>query len=387
MDRTPNIRPLLGSHPLSCFLSVIFLLTLIPFVPFGIAYIISWVTFVLISIALVAWRMPWATRPSSIVTLLTLLTSGLLYLLWGDYLIWSLFRQGIVVLCFLPTLFLVNKFLLSEVREVNSLKSFNQRTLHNQIVITEYTRVSRFLKLISLLFLILGLVIYFNKHHSGVFGLSLITGYVFLVIIWGEYIVETINLVLIRKKLKTEQWIPILDSCGNVVGRVFRSQEALHVGILPVVRVIVVSKGMIYLVNRCEDDLIEDDCYDTPFVSWVTGNNSASCIALDMVKKFIPDFKSDDLRPIVKYRHTTSNGAAVAVQLFYFNLSDPSLLSNADCEPLEAKWWPVDQIMRQLDGTLFSSYLRSEMPYLKQTVLLAEKLRFKRKIKNSQNSE
>ena len=55
-------------------------------------------------------------------------------------------------------------------------------------------------------------------------------------------------------------------------------------------------------------------------------------------------------------------------------MSEPNMIL-CDKDPRVGKWWPVDQIEEQLSGLTFGPYLRSEMPYLRQTVLLAEQLK------------
>ena len=56
------------------------------------------------------------------------------------------------------------------------------------------------------------------------------------------------------------------------------------------------------------------------------------------------------------------------------DIAEPSQLL-VDCQPQQGRWWPLEHITAQLEQLDFAPYLRAELPYLEQTILLAQRLR------------
>ncbi|MDR2042738.1 MAG: hypothetical protein LBP98_10590, partial [Tannerella sp.] len=82
---------------------------------------------------------------------------------------------------------------------------------------------------------------------------------------------EQVRLYLMRKRLQEEKWLPVLDGTGKVIGRIAYSvslgSNAKHRH--PVVRVAVISRGMLYLTRRAADSPVSPDTLDHPFLGYV----------------------------------------------------------------------------------------------------------------------
>jgi hypothetical protein len=94
-----------------------------------------------------------------------------------------------------------------------------------------------------------------------------------VVIILGFLIVayETVRIHLLSNRLRKEIWLPVLNDSGNVVGCVARqvAVKSTTKYFYPIVRVAIVYKGMLYLVNKKPETLDATQAVDYPFCSYV----------------------------------------------------------------------------------------------------------------------
>ena len=64
---------------------------------------------------------------------------------------------------------------------------------------------------------------------------------------WAVYTIECIHLVWVQRRLENEEWIPVLSDDQRPIGRVSKTTPEYEGGRLPVVRLIALSRDMIYL--------------------------------------------------------------------------------------------------------------------------------------------
>ena len=82
---------------------------------------------------------------------------------------------------------------------------------------------------------------------------------------------EELRIVMLRKQLGQETWLPVLSEDGRVIGKIAGSvsksvaKKFYH----PVVRVMVVYRGMLYLGKRAADAYVSPGKWDTPFYNHI----------------------------------------------------------------------------------------------------------------------
>lgn len=184
---------------------------------------------------------------------------------------------------------------------------------------------------------------------------------------------EQIRLRLLQGRLRKEMWLPVLNDQGNVIGCIAYSVSRLlpkkyyH----PVVRVVLLYKGMLYLVPRHPHAWVSASLLDYPFQRYVLFRQTIAATvrqALVKLKDCLPN-----VTPRLLVRYTFENEQVKQqVSLFVINLREEAQLEL--CKTENGKLWSVRQIEENLGAGIFSEYFEKEYAYLKNTILLAENI-------------
>lgn len=185
---------------------------------------------------------------------------------------------------------------------------------------------------------------------------------------------ELYNLAWIRQRLAGESWIPVLDDELHTAGRIPRSEVMSATGIVPYVRLVAISQGMIYLERRIDCDTEgESPLYDTPFADYLCEDDTPEHTAQRMIDARFCGIRRAKPRRLLPYRIDMPKGRRL-VYLMVVEIEEPSQLY-IDCRPVEGKWWCLEHLRPMVGHRDFSPYLESELPILEQTVFLAQRLR------------
>lgn len=375
MDRIPHINPILNSNPLSGLLPAMLLLTLPIVVSIPMAYAISLSCLAIGLLFFMLKKQRMTSMPSMLTSTIVLPLSFAFYLLIQPAKIEVLYFQGGMMLLYVMVSSVQRLYLQKHPRQ----KDFSMDMLHHRLVQVEYKRINNRMRIVGLI-LIFVIAIVYIVYKGTAPPMQLFCATVIAMVVWLAYFYEVLNLSLIRQKLKEEEWLPVMDANGNTVGRVGKTNLEDIKGAdkqVPIVRLVALSNGMIYLEERHKCDLCDSDCTDTPFISWVQGNNSPTEVAQGLIDKRFCGIKRSQPRHLITYSEQ-HNDITYQIHLFVVQVQAPNLLVVC-CQPKEGKWWPIAQVMEMLKGETFGKLLRVEMPYLKQTVLLAERIRQRRK--------
>jgi len=184
-------------------------------------------------------------------------------------------------------------------------------------------------------------------------------------------IFEQIRLFFIKRHLKTEKWLPIMDKKGKVVGRVPFSvslnSQSKHCH--PVVRVAVVYNCMFYLTKRRSSEPVSPSASDYPFYGYVLFKQSID----DAMKKLVGSaISKSNIKPRLLIRYPFENDKVNSfVSLYIISVRTEEQFAEY-IKREEGKLWTRKQIEENLGKGVFSEYFEKEFPYLKNTVLLAE---------------
>lgn len=189
----------------------------------------------------------------------------------------------------------------------------------------------------------------------------------------GIYTLESLHLIWVNKRLQHEVWIPVMNDKQQIIGRVPMTTPRSGQGRLPVVRLITTTEHMVYLEQAERITLPSTSGYDTPFIAWLTEGCQPEQVAQELIDLRFCGIRRAHPRFLLHY-HETLDGQPLSVYLFSVEIEDPRLLL-IDCLPTKGKWWPIEHVTPRLSERDFAPYLRSELPYLEQTVLLAHRLR------------
>ena len=188
-----------------------------------------------------------------------------------------------------------------------------------------------------------------------------------LLIIYGQ-----IRVIVIKNVLNKEIWLPVLDEKGKVIGRVAYSvsrslsKKYYH----PIVRIVVVYKGMLYLVKQDKTSLFFPGKIDHPYCGFVLFRQSIEKTVHDMIGAVA---KKEDLSPRFLIRYTFENEEVKhLVNLFVLRVQTEECLNQI--EKQTGKLWTSKQIEENIDSSIFSDYLKDEFEYLQTTVLFVENM-------------
>jgi hypothetical protein len=172
--------------------------------------------------------------------------------------------------------------------------------------------------------------------------------------------------LLLKHQIINEEWLPVVDDRGTVHGKVARSvsDSAENKYLHPVVRIVLMHKGMLFLKARPLSST-EPRLLDHPFERHLRFKET---LDEGVREAFIQTGETSDLpyRFIIRYVHKDDTTHRL-IYLYLCNISD-------SLHPGEGKWWTTKQIEENLGAGLFSTYFEKEYELLNTTVLPADRL-------------
>lgn len=275
----------------------------------------------------------------------------------------------------LPELFLV--IILMVMRFFKSFLSFRFFRKHDAILkifIHEFFDMASLVQYFFTLHIFLA-IIYVNIRDNWMYN-SEIDKIVFLLLpAIGVCLIifyENIRLLRLSQKLKGETWLPIVTNKGEVTGKITKNisvkmkNKFLH----PVVRVALVHNGELYLQNRDPNAVLDPLALDHPFEKYVKFKHEIDEAARNSIVQMIG--KDLPFNFLLKYTFENDNTKRL-IFLYVTRIHDESELQAMTS--LHGKFWTMRQIEDDFDdATKFSECFQLEYEYLKNTVLIVDKM-------------
>lgn len=180
------------------------------------------------------------------------------------------------------------------------------------------------------------------------------------------YIYEYIRLNMIGKKIKEEEWIPIVNENGAVKGRIARSEMFNDTSglIFPMVRIALIYEGMLYLYKDPK----------THHYNWPINRYVPFGIKMDEFLNKIciensNDIKKGSLTPryLMRYLESIGNNKRL-VFLYTIQLNSEYIKKSKP----GMKLWLTSQIDDNLGKNLFTDQFEQEYLLIKNTALLTD---------------
>ena len=183
---------------------------------------------------------------------------------------------------------------------------------------------------------------------------------------------EQLRLFLLLYQLENETWLPVLSDEGRVIGRIASSvsksvpKKYYH----PVLRVMIVCDGKLFLTRRDFRAYVSPGKWDTPLYCHIkfrqTIEDSLYSLAANLMDKYsiVPHLLVRYIRETEKVKHQVS--------LYMVNVTNSQL---ADLNISNGKLWTFGQIKSDIENGIFSEYFNEEYSYLSNTIMLAEQYR------------
>ncbi len=210
-----------------------------------------------------------------------------------------------------------------------------------------------------------------DQFHSATANKIIIPELLFTIILL-IFIFEVIRISMVKRKINTENWLPIVNETGGVIGKIALSvslvskKPYLH----PVVRIALIHKGLFYLQERSDHYVINPGKIDYPFEKFVFYNHSLDEAVTNSLQK---EIGRKDLPVKFVFRYLFKNNTANRlVYLYTCKIDNEETMNNISHG--KGKLWTEKQIEENLGKGIFSECFEKEYDILKNTVLLAEKI-------------
>lgn len=166
---------------------------------------------------------------------------------------------------------------------------------------------------------------------------------------------------MIRRSISKEYWLPIVDDSGRVIGRVARSVSLENPGVYqhPLIRVLIIKSGTIFLTPRTLDFCPDYGKFDHPFERMMEYGYSVEETIEVMQKDYFPHSAAPKF--VLRYKHFNEIGHW-QVLLYILTIRDEKELVGVDYT--RGKFWTIPQISENLGKSYFSSFLEGEIDFL-----------------------
>lgn len=311
------------------------------------------------------------------------------------FVLWMLLHESFInnyLFVVFPEIFTVSIIIVMRLSKVYvNLHYFKKENILQKAFINEFFEVSAFIQYFLTIHLFIVLI---HKHLMDNIGIE--NKFDTLIYIWTPIvgiaaliIYESFKMRRIVKKLKKEEWLPIVDEKGQVTGKIAKSvsRQMKNKFLHPVVRIALVCNGKIYLQARSSDDICEPGKIDYPFEKYMLFNHQINLVARNSIYRILG--RELPFSFLLKYTYENENTKRL-IFLFVSRIKEESEVEKLGS--LTGKFWSVKQIESDFgDDSKFSECFQLEFEYLKNTVLLADEISVKhapeeqRQNKNQEN--
>lgn len=192
--------------------------------------------------------------------------------------------------------------------------------------------------------------------------------YLYVGVLFFLSIYEILRVQIIRAKLIREEWWPIVNDQGKIIGSIQRltslndEKKYMH----PIVRVLIIDKGMILLQKRSNGSLIFRGLWDAAVSNHLNmGETIEKCVERTAKEQYsLSNFK---------YMYLANYAIEVEKEhhyAFLFVSCQENELKINTIFTEQLKWWTQQQIDENLNTGIFSDNFKVEYDLLKRSGLL-----------------
>lgn len=168
------------------------------------------------------------------------------------------------------------------------------------------------------------------------------------------------------------EFVPVVDKSGAVIGKKMALEAIRYKNeyINPVIRIAAASGGKLYLCNRSQNCIIDQDKTDIPMECYLKYGETLQDGADRLIKNAFPKVKGVNPMFMITY-HFENEYTNRLIYLFLIDSDNPELLTNMRFK--NGKLWSLDEIDEQLSQGVFSECFKHEYDHLKEVIYTREK--------------
>jgi len=191
---------------------------------------------------------------------------------------------------------------------------------------------------------------------------------IYVGILFFVLVFESLRVQIIRARLMKEEWLPIVNSQGKIIGSVQHQaslgekRKFMH----PIIRVHIIQDGMILLRKRPADDLSYPLHWDTAISNHIRmGETVEDCIKRTAQELYgLTELKSFFLSNYITHTDFEQHYA------FLFIACKMNKIDLQSEKVKQAKWWTLQQIEENLQEGIFTENFLIEFDLLKKSGVL-----------------
>lgn len=168
------------------------------------------------------------------------------------------------------------------------------------------------------------------------------------------------------------EYVAIVNTQGDVIGKSLAMEAVNYKNtyINPVIRIAVISKGMLFLCNRTPNNILDNGKTDIPLECYLRFGETLTQGANRIIQNVFPDLQG--LKPSFNIKHHFENKITNRlVYLFILELKDDIALFHPRFE--NGKLWRFQQIEQNLGQAFFGDCFEKEYEHLKDVICIREK--------------
>jgi len=309
-------------------------------------------------------------------SLLLLLASTLLLLILGiSTLIPSMnIPQGMLPFYVEIGIIIIASVILYEKRKIKKLFLKKNSSHYDKILMSSIDSGAMYSRVIQVLciphFIITSLIIIFSS------PLGKITDLILLhilppAILFIAIIISQIGLTLLLSLSSKIEKIPVLNEKGDVVDKKFSFEKHYYKNmyINPVIRIAVISNGLLFLSRRSENANFNPDKIDLPMEIYLRYEESLEEGLDRTMGRYFPNEDNLEPRFSIKYRFKTEETNRL-IYLYILYIEDEKQLSSPRFH--DGKLWTFQQIETNLEKDFFGECFEKEYDQLKEAALISE---------------
>lgn len=210
-----------------------------------------------------------------------------------------------------------------------------------------------------------------EKYHSYDYD-HFVYIYSCFIVVFGVIIYEYIRLLMLKDNIKKEKWLPIVNEQGAVIGKVAQmisftsGNRYLH----PVIRVVLIHKGLLFLKERPKYYQSDPGKIDHPFEEYTQYREDLQKTVDDVIER---QGGVKNLKTKFAFKYIFKNADTHRlIYLYTAIVSDEKVIQEIQKKG-GGKPWISKQIEDNLGKGVFSDFFEKEYEILRDAILIAEK--------------
>jgi hypothetical protein len=187
-------------------------------------------------------------------------------------------------------------------------------------------------------------------------------------------IISQIGLAFLLSLSSKIEKVPVLNDKGDVIDKKYSFETFYYKNqyINPVIRIAVISNGMLFLSRRSEKVCFNPSKIDVPLECYLRYEESLEEGVNRIMRRKFPQESELEPRFSIKYRFKNTDTNRL-IYLYILYVDDESLLYSSGFR--DGKLWTFQQIETNLGKNFFGDCFENEYDQLKQTALISEEFK------------